>query len=318
MQGHTKDRCYQPGGDMEGKRPPLSSIRCRNCGEYGHYPSMCRQTQKQANAVGIYEQECEIQHEHEYCNAQYEQEHYETYTEDDKYLEDEFDSLFIATFDHTITKHSNTYEWFDKSKEDDDEEEIIKFFNETEWCQLIDQEEPYWDCNESIYNDEYDQIIFQDEEEPEKLWNQPEELDYKQANLVGDKKVKWDPHVEVKKRYDDYLLDSGATCHVTNDIKDLEDIENISTNIKVAQNSICSASKRGKLELKVEGLPKDLRVNLQRVYFVKEFNKKIISIKQLTDDDNYEVTFKRGACKVKMPSGGTLKIGDCTNGLYYF
>src|SRR5688500_1909100 len=102
-------------------------------------------------------------------HAQYEQEHYETYTKDDKYLEDEFDSLFIATFDHTIPKHSNTYKWFDKSEEDDDKEEIIKFFNKTEWCQSIDQEEPCWDCNESIYNDEYDQIIFQDKEEPEGL-----------------------------------------------------------------------------------------------------------------------------------------------------
>ena len=125
--------------------------------------------------------------------------------------------------------------------------------------------------------------------------------------------MKWNIPVE---KYKDYCLDSGATCHVTNDLKGLQDIEDVNTKIMVAQNSTCKATKCGSLNLKIFGLPAEMRVKLKRVYFVQEFNKNIVSIKQLTKD-NYEVSFKRNTCEIMTPSGGTLRISNDNDGMFY-
>jgi len=56
---------------------------------------------------------------------------------------------------------------------------------------------------------------------------------------------------------------------------------------------------------------------LKGVYHVSEFNKKIISIRQLVKD-NYEVTFKKSSCEVKMPSGAVLTINNNNNNNLYY
>ena len=130
------------------------------------------------------------------------------------------------------------------------------------------------------------------------------------------KAVQWNLQSSTKAKYSNYLLDSGATCHVTNNLNNLEDIEEVNTRIMVAQNSLCKTTKKGKMTLKVVGLPNHVRVTLQGVYFVQEFNKKIVSVKQLVKD-NYKIAFKKTVCKMRTPEGSILKIHNNNDGLFY-
>src|SRR4051794_20936672 len=63
-------------------------------------------------------------------------------------------------------------------------------------------------------------------------------------------------------------------------------------------------------------MPSDMPMIFNKVYYVKEFNKKIISIKPLARHD-YKVTFKQNTCKIKMPNGGVLTVTNKNNGLFY-
>ena len=51
---------------------------------------------------------------------------------------------------------------------------------------------------------------------------------------------------------EEYLLDSGAMCHVTNSSEYLEDRMIDNTQVKVGNNSSCKVNMSGRLSLKIE------------------------------------------------------------------
>ena len=71
------------------------------------------------------------------------------------------------------------------------------------------------------------------------------------------------------------------------------------------------------MELDVEGFPKGLIVNLNRVFYVPQFNKKVISVPRLSDE-GYHFTFKGKACEVHLPNGGIYTVQSSIDTLYYW
>lgn len=56
---------------------------------------------------------------------------------------------------------------------------------------------------------------------------------------------------KIEDSYVNYLIDSGATCHDTNNNMDLLDVMSVDRSITAAENSTCHSTKQGSLILKV-------------------------------------------------------------------
>ena len=66
----------------------------------------------------------------------------------------------------------------------------------------------------------------------------------------------------------------------------------------------------------MEGLPPDLSVTLHRVFYVPQFNKKVISVPKLSEE-GYLFTFRGRTCDVTLPNGGVLSVQCSCDNLYY-
>jgi len=114
-----------------------------------------------------------------------------------------------------------------------------------------------------------------------------------------------------------YLLDSGATCHVTNSAENLEDLRTEKTKIVVGENLTCAAQMSGTLHLKfdthVEGTN---LLSLERVFMVSMFNKKVISIPLLIKK-GYNFVFKVGICLILAPDQRCLQVQGAEDGLFH-
>ena len=84
------------------------------------------------------------------------------------------------------------------------------------------------------------------------------------------------------------------------------------TKIVVAQNSSCMTTTSGTLTLRVVGFPEGEHMVLDRVFVIPEFNKRIISLKQLTRQ-GFKLGFKNRAKEivriVKATNADLLVIG---------
>ena len=69
-----------------------------------------------------------------------------------------------------------------------------------------------------------------------------------------------------------YLLDTGATCHVTNSAEFLEDQVSENIRIVVGENSSCNAQFSGTLDLGLKNYFQDYHIILKKVYYVGAFN----------------------------------------------
>ena len=116
--------------------------------------------------------------------------------------------------------------------------------------------------------------------------------------------------------YHNYLRDNMASCHVTNNAVDLISNEEDDGTICVAEKPTCKAIKFGTLVLKIQALPPDMRMILDRVYYVKEFNICIISINQLSRK-LYIVMLCDKFCKADFLRAGILKIQNEDDNLFY-
>ena len=90
-----------------------------------------------------------------------------------------------------------------------------------------------------------------------------------------------------------FLIDSGASCHVINSNNGIKWLKKINSQIAVADNSTCNATEADKIVLQVQGL--DSALQLEKVYLVPLFSKNIISVKCLTKQ-GYQITFKEPGC----------------------
>ena len=129
----------------------------------------------------------------------------------------------------------------------------------------------------------------------------PDDDDY----IMGDEEI-----------YAEYLLNSGATCHITNDKKSLSNITRDGTKITVGNNAQCVAECSGSIYLQIKYLPSRYVLELHKVFYVPSFGKKIISVPQLTRE-GYSLTFRERFCDMHLRNGGMLTISHNRDGMYY-
>ena len=78
---------------------------------------------------------------------------------------------------------------------------------------------------------------------------------------------------------EEYLVDNGATCHVTNSAEYLEDLRTKKTKIVVGENLTCAAQMSSTLHLKFDTHDEGINLlSLEWVFMVPMLNKKAISI----------------------------------------
>ena len=116
--------------------------------------------------------------------------------------------------------------------------------------------------------------------------------------------------------YNEYLLDSGALCHMANDKRSLTNITSDGTKITFGNNAQVVAECSGSIYLQLKHLPSRYVFELHKVYYVPSFEKKIISILQLTRH-GYSLTFREQYCDMQLKNGGMLTISYSRDGMYY-
>ena len=101
-----------------------------------------------------------------------------------------------------------------------------------------------------------------------------------------------------------WLMDSGASVHVTNNKKHMSNILPTDKTVKVGSGEELSAKEVGTVTLKNE---KGAVLKLKQVYWVPSFVKNVISLTKLTDE-GVKVTMEKSTLTLQNRKGGTLAI----------
>lgn len=116
---------------------------------------------------------------------------------------------------------------------------------------------------------------------------------------------------------EDYLLDSGATCHVTSSLEYLEDQKLERIKIVVGKNSSCFAQSSSTVNLKFYTHDEGIRLlSLRRVFLVPMLNKKVISIPLLIRE-GYNFVFKGCHCLIIAPDNRYMTLRASDDHLFY-
>ena len=113
-----------------------------------------------------------------------------------------------------------------------------------------------------------------------------------------------------------YLLESGATCHVTSNNSDLFNIKQDKTKIIVGKSSSCKTQFSGDLQLVIQAPKGPVNMTLKQVFYVPQFNKSIISIPQIAQQ-GFSVCFNDKQSRILFPDNSVLKLPIQKDGLYY-
>ena len=108
-------------------------------------------------------------------------------------------------------------------------------------------------------------------------------------------------------------LDSGASCHMTENINLLRDIhEVLPIEVQLPNGAYTSAIKRGFAYLSPN-------ITLKDVLYVPKLNCNLISVGQLIDDLSCIVTFTNQHCVIQdLISRSPIGVGESKRGVYYF
>ena len=117
-------------------------------------------------------------------------------------------------------------------------------------------------------------------------------------------------HEEVE----EFLIDSGATCHVTYKDNDLENRAPSKSIVYMGDETKAEIEATGDLSLRVCNT--DVVVSLSPVHYVPRFKKHIISVSRLCRD-GYEITVTDQECRIKTIEGGYIVIKKSKDGMFY-
>ncbi|XP_021713765.1 uncharacterized protein LOC110681914 [Chenopodium quinoa] len=132
-------------------------------------------------------------------------------------------------------------------------------------------------------------------------------------DMVGNAKVISDERLIGESLETSWIIDTGASNHVTCNLKFLSNVVEItSCPIGLPDGKKAHSTKQGQVRL-AHGL------TLQNVLYVPQLNCNLISITQLTDDTKCVVQFTNNLCVIQDPNRRTLiGAGERRDGLYYF
>jgi len=110
-----------------------------------------------------------------------------------------------------------------------------------------------------------------------------------------------------KKLTDDtWITDSGATCHIRNNMEGMFDIENVHKSVKIGTGKETCATKFGKFHGEVKTTPEGKKeINLSRVQYIPRFYMKLFSITSSMKNEakltskGMKLTVKKSPVKLK-------------------
>ena len=108
-----------------------------------------------------------------------------------------------------------------------------------------------------------------------------------------------------------WLIDSGASCHMTPFKSDLSNIQQCRANVTVADGSKIRANTLGEVTILLptnEDNYNPARVLLRRVLYVPGLNRRLFSVHTFTQMPGYEMTFYENRVHVTLPDGKTADV----------
>ena len=108
-----------------------------------------------------------------------------------------------------------------------------------------------------------------------------------------------------------WLIDSGASCHMTPFKSDLENTKECKANVTVADGSKIQANLLGDVTILLptnEDEHNAARVRLTRVLFVPGLNRRLFSVPTFTKMPGYEMTFYENRVHITLPDGKTADV----------
>jgi len=121
-------------------------------------------------------------------------------------------------------------------------------------------------------------------------------------------------YAEEQNKVEEFLIDSGATCHVTYNDEGMKNMVPSKSIIQMGDESRAEVAALGDLNLRVYNT--SVVVMLKPINYVPSFKKHIISVSRLCKD-GYEVTITDQECRIKTIQGGCIIIKKSRDGMFY-
>ena len=322
-----RDEGGKPGGAKRFSYKPFKGT-CNKCGKVGHKGFQCRGAPTERNNVE--NRKCFKCHQRGHiarnCTAQQgATSRHETNTRPPTSRETP-EAMFIGvTEEVNNNKTQQTKSWFEICEEESDDESyenVVMMIGEGDYesdafCGSFFDEfgnnEPESDDDEAIYALTYDvddegnisvlnddQVTGNIEETVMSIGGIPSRMTTNRRGVGPSDNAMW-------------LLDTGATLHVTNDEGLLKDPIDIEKSITVGSGEVVSGIKQGWAEIKLGG---DRRIRLQEVVYVPNFMKNILSVNRLCANGAV-ITIKKDEAILQSAHGDTHRVQRSRNGMFY-
>ena len=121
-------------------------------------------------------------------------------------------------------------------------------------------------------------------------------------------------HEEEKELVEEFLIDSGATCHVTYNDAGMKNKVPSKSIIYMGDESKAEVAASGNLNVRVCNT--SIAMTLKPINYVPSFKKHIMSVSRLCKE-GYEVTITDQECRIKTIEGGYIIVKKSKDGMFY-
>ena len=338
-QGHRARECRSNGtNNNAGERENAKSkVKCYNCGGFGHIARECPKKEETGMFVGMTNHGSEIREERESITEEVQEEVPEPtqnledtaweilrdmgeYNEKRRNVQTDIREFkwpkkTVKSVKKTVRKEdkieAKKMSWADlceTSDEESDDEDVLREEDEEATSAKSDEEKK----DEKVTTKEDPKIEYRmDKSSGSAPWNWDEEVFATNSGKYGKTMSHYD-----EKGFESWLVDSGATTHVSTNTMAMSNIKTAidGEHVRVGNNQTLRATAIGDITLKQKESGKELK--LTSVMVVPEFARNLISVGRLTEKGNEFVAGKEGS-KLKNDVGKIMEFETGPDGMAY-
>ena len=121
----------------------------------------------------------------------------------------------------------------------------------------------------------------------------------------------------VDSKSSNWVIDSGATCHICSDRTEFENLDtNCLDRVTVANGNLVVSTGKGVCVAKlVNSKEEEFNVRVQNVLYIPNFNGNLLSVKKMSDK-GLKVLFEGSSCKILTNANKEIGVADQVNNLY--